>query len=105
MTHLPERQTAIYAIAGSWEINLLGDVIRPQTTKKKVRLEGHAAVTRVSPCRLKINLRNVSFSDWQEVSKHATQICQCCISCHLLSFCLKSIKLIHRLANNVYSII
>ncbi|XP_063871498.1 uncharacterized protein LOC135106420 isoform X3 [Scylla paramamosain] len=64
--HLPERQTAIYAIAGSWEINLHGDVIRPQTTKKQVMVQGYAAVTRVSPCRLKLDLWNISFSDWQE---------------------------------------
>lgn len=74
MTHLAEGQTLIYGIEGSWGINLLGDVLRPEASSKQVVVQGRAALTRVSPCRLKLDLWNVSFSDWQEVSTENSEM-------------------------------
>ncbi|XP_050693737.1 uncharacterized protein LOC126984229 isoform X3 [Eriocheir sinensis] len=66
VAHLPVGYTQIYSVEGFWALNLLGDVMRPRTASTAVDVRGRAGLTRVSRCRLKIDLWNVSFSDWQE---------------------------------------
>nr|XP_045610895.1 uncharacterized protein LOC123766095 [Procambarus clarkii] len=65
LAHFPLGETWRYSLGGWWDLRLDSGSLKPTTSSRRATLEGLAAITRESPCRLRVALRETFFSDWQ----------------------------------------
>ncbi|ROT73823.1 hypothetical protein C7M84_007696 [Penaeus vannamei] len=65
LDHLPLDVTSRYSLDGWWDLRVSSDAVKPLSSRRRVTLRGHVALTRVSECRLKVVLENAFFSDWK----------------------------------------
>ncbi|KAK8752480.1 hypothetical protein OTU49_005776, partial [Cherax quadricarinatus] len=65
VNHLPIGKTLSYTLQGWWNLQLDSSGLSPLKSSRKVTLEGLASITRESQCRVRVAVRNLSFSDWQ----------------------------------------